>query len=245
MTMPATSLLSLLADAPVDIGRDEARELAERELAQKVYVDAEPSWWERASTWAWDHFNELLQKASGAVGGIGWLLVLVLVVVAIIIVIAGRPGRSNDGIGAASRLVFGEQVMSAAEHRSQAELAAQEAALGHRRHGGVPRTRPSARGALHPRSPTGADRRRGRSRSRRVLPQPCAGVGSRSHLRRSRLQRPDQELPTGIGRCARSTRHCALPAGGPGDEQTLASVGLGGACLLVGSPLQQHSHHRR
>ena len=126
-----------------------------------------------------DQFSELLQKASGAVGGIGWLLVLVLVVIAIIIVIAVRTGTIERRHRGSSGVVFGEQVMSAAEHRSQAELAAQEARWSV---AVMEAFRALVRqlGALHPRSPTGAHRRRSRSRGRRVLPQPCAGAGRRA-----------------------------------------------------------------
>ncbi|MFL6070535.1 MAG: DUF4129 domain-containing protein [Actinomycetes bacterium] len=116
--------ITVLADAPIDVGRDEARDLAHRELAQKVYVDAQPSWWERASTWAWDHFNELLDKAGGALGGAGWLFVLALVVVAIVVVIAWRTGSLERRHRGSSTPVFGDQLTSASEHRRQAELAA-------------------------------------------------------------------------------------------------------------------------
>jgi hypothetical protein len=117
--------LTVLADAPIDVGRDEARELARRELAQKVYVDAQPSWWERASTWAWEHFNELLHKAGGALGGAVWLLVLVLVVIAVLVLIAWRAGTLERRHRSTSTLVFGDEVMSASEHRRRAEQAAQ------------------------------------------------------------------------------------------------------------------------
>jgi hypothetical protein len=118
--------LTVLADAPIDIGRGDARELAQRELAQRVYVEAEPSWWERVSTWVWDHFNELLHKASGALGGAGWLLVLALVVVAIAVVIAWRAGSLERRHRRTSTAIFGDIEMSASEHRRLAELAAQQ-----------------------------------------------------------------------------------------------------------------------
>ena len=114
-----------LFDTPIDVGRDEAQELAQRELAEKVYADAQPSWWERASSWVWDEFNELLGKAGGAVDGIGWLLVLILVVIAIIVVIALRAGTIERRHRRASTVVFGDQTVTAAEHRAQAEQAAQ------------------------------------------------------------------------------------------------------------------------
>ncbi|HEX5017099.1 MAG TPA: hypothetical protein VFX15_05890, partial [Actinomycetes bacterium] len=70
-----------LFDAPIDIGRDEARELAQRELAEKVYADAQPSWWERLTTWIWDQLNDLLTRAGDAANGLGWLLLLAVVVI--------------------------------------------------------------------------------------------------------------------------------------------------------------------
>ena len=114
-----------LLDAPIDIGRDEAQDLAQRELAQRVYADAEPSWWERLSSWVWDQINEILGKAGGAVDGVGWLLVLVLVVTAVIVVIALRTGTIERRHRRTSTAVFGEQIVSSAEHRAQAEEAAQ------------------------------------------------------------------------------------------------------------------------
>lgn len=119
-------IVGALVDAPINIGRDEARDLAERELTQRVYADAQPSWWERASTWVWEQFNELLGKASGAVSGVGWLVLLALVVAVIIIVIAVRTGRIERQRKAASTDVFSGHVMTAAEHRDLADRAASE-----------------------------------------------------------------------------------------------------------------------
>jgi hypothetical protein len=116
--------MALHLDAPINIGRDEARELAQRELANEVYHDAEPSWWERASNWAWEHFNELLNKATGALGGTGWLLVLVVVVIAAVVVLAWRAGRVDRRHRALSTAVFDDLTRSASEHRSRAEAAA-------------------------------------------------------------------------------------------------------------------------
>ncbi len=119
-------IVGAIVDAPINIGRDEARDLAERELTQPVYADAQPSWWERASTWAWEQFNELLGKASGAVSGVGWLVLLALVVAVIIIVIALRTGGIERQRKAASTDVFSGHVMTAAEHRDLADRAASE-----------------------------------------------------------------------------------------------------------------------
>ncbi len=117
-------IVGAIVDAPINIGRDEARDLAERELTQRVYADAQPSWWERASTWVWEQFNELLGKASGAVSGVGWLVLLALVVAVIIIVIALRTGGIERQRKAASTDVFSGRVMTAADHRKLADQAA-------------------------------------------------------------------------------------------------------------------------
>jgi hypothetical protein len=119
----ATLVVSHL-DAPINIGRDDARELAQRELADEVYRDAEPSWWERASSWMWEHFNELLNKASGALGGTGWLLVLVLVIIAAAVALAWRAGRIDRRHRGRPTTIFDEAIRSASEHRSRAEAAA-------------------------------------------------------------------------------------------------------------------------
>ena len=120
----ASVLAGIPADIPVDIGRGEARELARRELTAQVYRDAEPSLWERASTWAWEHFNELLAKAGSAVGGLGWVLLLVVLVVAVVVVIAWRAGWVERRHRRQSAVVFEDLPASAAEHRRRADHAA-------------------------------------------------------------------------------------------------------------------------
>jgi len=113
-------------DAPVDIGRDEARDLAVRELADSVYADAEPSWWERASSWLWDKLGELLDGAGGAVSGLGWVILLALLVAAVVVVIALKTGRMQRQVRAPSAPVFGQALLSAADHRARADAASRE-----------------------------------------------------------------------------------------------------------------------
>ena len=115
--------LSVRFDIPVDIGRDDARQLAERELLNPVYADARPPWWQRASTWIWEHFTELLDRLGGAAGSLLWLIVLgaVLAVIAFVIV------RHTGGVQrrrSATREIFTERTRSAVDHRARAEDAA-------------------------------------------------------------------------------------------------------------------------
>lgn len=115
--------LSVRFDIPVDLGRDEARQLAESELANPVYAAAEPPWWQRASAWAWERFVDLLDRLGGAAGSWLWLIVLGAVIGLIAFVIVRRTGgvqRRRSGSGD----VFTDRTMSAADHRARAEIAA-------------------------------------------------------------------------------------------------------------------------
>ncbi len=69
------SRTSWLADVPVDLGRDEAQDLARRELADPSY-DAEPSLLQRAVEWLFEQLSELLSRTTGALSG--WVGVAVL-----------------------------------------------------------------------------------------------------------------------------------------------------------------------
>ncbi|SFN84125.1 protein of unknown function [Actinomadura madurae] len=71
------------------IGRDEAREMARRELEKQVYQRDKPSWLERA----WDDFTEWLRELTsrapdpqGQGDGGGWLSIAIMVVIALIAV---------------------------------------------------------------------------------------------------------------------------------------------------------------
>ncbi len=106
----------------IDIDRDAAHEAAQRELGKPIYP--KPSLTERLMNW----FNELLYKlmveGSSVPGGwftLSLLLILLAVAIVVAIRIARRTLRTNrDGEYA----LFGEHVLSAAEHRAAAEQAA-------------------------------------------------------------------------------------------------------------------------
>jgi hypothetical protein len=106
----------------IDIDRDAAHEAAQRELGKPIYP--KPSLTERLMDW----FNELLYKlmveGSSVPGGwftLSLLLILLAVAIVVAIRIARRTLRTNrDGEYA----LFGEHVLSAAEHRAAAEQSA-------------------------------------------------------------------------------------------------------------------------
>jgi Domain of unknown function (DUF4129) len=106
----------------IDIDRDAAHEAAQRELGKPIYP--KPSLTERLMDW----FNELLYKlmveGSSVPGGwftLSLLLILLAVAIVVAIRIARRTMRTNrDGEYA----LFGEHVLTAAEHRAAAEQSA-------------------------------------------------------------------------------------------------------------------------
>lgn len=120
--MSATRL-SRPADVPVDVGRDEAREAAERELSDPIYHADDPSLVERVLDWLADRLGALLDGLSGvAPGGIAGVLVLLVLAVVAVVAIRLRAGklvrtrRVRD-------TVLGERVLTAAEHRTASEYA--------------------------------------------------------------------------------------------------------------------------
>ncbi|MEV6239343.1 DUF4129 domain-containing protein [Lentzea sp. NPDC051838] len=110
-----------VSDVPVDLGRDEAREAAARELSDPAYVSDDPSLIERAFNWVLKQLDEVFAGVAG-MSGITATTILVVLAVIIVIVIRLRVGRT---IRAASRSgdVF-DVVLTAAEHRAAAERAA-------------------------------------------------------------------------------------------------------------------------
>ena len=126
--MAAPTLSALVAAAswwvevPVDLGREEARDLARRELADPVY-DAEPSWWQQAVEWVVDRIDDLLSGAAGALEGwvgIAITLALLGIVAAVVIYRVGPMARRAS----TGEPVFDGARRTAAEHRAAADAAA-------------------------------------------------------------------------------------------------------------------------
>lgn len=103
-------------------GRDQARELARRELHKPIYHRDEPSFlerlWRKISDWLHALLNGV--HAPGGTGG-GWIGLIVLLVVLAIVVAAiwWRVGRMRSA--AASRGLLAETRITAADHREAAE----------------------------------------------------------------------------------------------------------------------------
>ncbi|MEO8106922.1 MAG: DUF4129 domain-containing protein [Actinomycetes bacterium] len=108
---------------PVDIGRDEARELAERELLDPVYAKAQPPWWQELTSWLFERLREVLDRVGDAAGSGFWVLVLVAVVVVIAFVVMRRTGGLQRS-RAQGRELFASEESTAEDHRSLAERAA-------------------------------------------------------------------------------------------------------------------------
>lgn len=114
----------LLAEVPVDVGRDEAREAAQAELADPVYAAAQPSWFDRLVKWVVDRVAELIDGVTGLVpGGPVGVLLLVLVLVAVVVVVRLRVGKFVRNKRSGGAPVFDGGTRSAADHRAAAERA--------------------------------------------------------------------------------------------------------------------------
>jgi len=111
-----------VADVPVDLGRDEAREAAVRELSDPAYVSDDPNPLQRALNWILDRLGELFAGAGG-MSGLTAIVIIVAVVVLIVIVIRLRTGRTGRALRSGDK-VFGSTVLTAAQHRAAAEKAA-------------------------------------------------------------------------------------------------------------------------
>jgi hypothetical protein len=114
----------LVWDIPVDVGRDEARAAAERELSDPAYAAAQPSFLERIIDWLGARLDDLFTGvASLSTGGIVGLVVLALLAVLAGLVIRQRVGKVARTLRGRSVVLDGKP-LSAREHRRLAEEAA-------------------------------------------------------------------------------------------------------------------------
>ena len=125
-SVPAAGLVPAAgATIPVDIGRDEARQAAERELARPEYAAEQPTLLVRAVYWLLGKLGDLLAQAaeltpSGYGGLVALVVVLVLAAVAVRLVV-GRIGRAAGRADA----LFDTAPRSAADHRRAADAHAE------------------------------------------------------------------------------------------------------------------------
>jgi uncharacterized protein DUF4129 len=108
-------------DIPIDVGREEARRAAERELSRPDYSAGDPPLPVRALSWLLEQLGELLGRAAATMpGGCGGLIALAVLLVLAVVAIrlaVGRVGRVATSPGA---LFDGAPIM-AADHRRAAD----------------------------------------------------------------------------------------------------------------------------
>ena len=115
----------LAAAAPV--GREEARQAAQRELSKGLYTQNEPGPVERALQKVFEWLEELLDRlASVTPGGTGGLFVLLGLLVGLAVLVAWRTGPVRRGARASASPVELSGPLDAAEHRRRADAYAAE-----------------------------------------------------------------------------------------------------------------------
>jgi hypothetical protein len=113
--------------AVAPVGRDDARQAAERELSKGIYHANEPGPIERAVEAAVEWLDRLLSRAAGATpGGSLGLLVLALLIVALIVLVLWWTGPVRRGARGRVAVVELSGLLDAAEHRRRAEAYAAE-----------------------------------------------------------------------------------------------------------------------
>ena len=112
----------LPADVPVELGREEARELARRELADPAY-DAEPPLLQQIVAWIIERIQELIDRTAGALSGsvAGRILVVVLGLIVTLVILRMGPLARR---GTRSDPLFPAERRTAAEYRAAADAAA-------------------------------------------------------------------------------------------------------------------------
>lgn len=120
--MPVPRAAAIQGEVPIDLTREEARRLAELELADPDYRAAQPGVVQRAIEWAVEQVQQLVTRVSDAAPG-GWWGVLGL---AALVVVGLLFARWRIGpVSAAGTLRFTvDPTTSAREFRARAERAA-------------------------------------------------------------------------------------------------------------------------
>jgi hypothetical protein len=112
--------LGLPLHVPVEIGRDDARNAAAKELAKQVYQDQRPGPLQRLFTWLVEKASEVLGRAASVTpGGVVGLIVIAALVVLAVVLIRVRVGPMARSHGIAP--LFSGRTRTAAEHRAEAE----------------------------------------------------------------------------------------------------------------------------
>ena len=111
----------MIASVPVDLGRDEAAQLAREELAKQVYRDAGPGLVERLVRWLLEQAGRLLDGAAGvSPGGYSGLVVVLLLVAAAVVAVRLKVGPLGRRAAREEALFIG-RTRTAAQHRAAAD----------------------------------------------------------------------------------------------------------------------------
>jgi uncharacterized protein DUF4129 len=116
--------LQLLAAAPPPVGREQARELARRELRKQIYHRDQPSWLDRMlrriGDWLDSLFNHVPGEHSGGSGSWTALVVLLLILALIAAAIWWRMGSVRRSAAERGSLLE-DTLTTADDHRAAAE----------------------------------------------------------------------------------------------------------------------------
>ncbi|GAB2872017.1 DUF4129 domain-containing protein [Actinoallomurus bryophytorum] len=109
--------------APPPVGRDQARELARRELQKQIYHRDEPSFLDRILRKINDWISSLLNHSPGnQSGGLSWTALVVLLVLLVLIAAAVWWRIGNVRSNAAERdALLDDRPTTAKDHRATAE----------------------------------------------------------------------------------------------------------------------------
>ena len=111
----------MIASVPVELGRDEAAQLAREELAKQVYRDAGPGLVERLVRWLLEQAGRLLDGAAGvSPGGYSGLVVVLLLVAAAVVAVRLKVGPLGRRAAREEALFVG-RTRTAAQHRAAAD----------------------------------------------------------------------------------------------------------------------------
>ncbi len=111
----------MIASVPVELGRDEAAQLARDELAKQIYRDAGPGLVERLVRWLLEQAGRLLDGAAGvSPGGYAGLVVVLLLVAAAVVAVRLKVGPLGRRAAREEALFVG-RTRTAAQHRAAAD----------------------------------------------------------------------------------------------------------------------------
>jgi hypothetical protein len=106
------------AEVPVDLTREQARQLAQRELADPAYRSAEPGLLQRAISWVVEQVQRIVAEAGEAAPG-GWLGILGLVTLVVLAALFVR-WRLGPVRGGAALTFAVDPSVTADEYRARA-----------------------------------------------------------------------------------------------------------------------------